>query len=151
MRWVTEDTKGEMHMSLAADEKTCLLFNYQTSKNKATLHIRQHFTRYFCICKCQSASRDFTYIHQKWEVRDICTWDKMVYKVDKENFLIFASYIKWDPFPTFRPCMATMSRGGQTSLTYTESSPPHKGAPTKKERSPYPEPKCQGVLRTNSQ
>ena len=71
------------------------------------VHVRQHFTKIFCLCRFRCASYETITYHQNYE--DCPAKTTNVYEVDKNSYQKFLRHIRWKSATLFEECTPTTS------------------------------------------
>ena len=101
VEWVTRQTKDLVERAVV-NGRTCGLCQYETSKRRIRIHIRQHYVMHFCQCGYQNVSRDQVAEHQKTTKRAGHTRANCsVYMVSESQFPAFKKFMKWPSSKSF--------------------------------------------------
>lgn len=112
LKWVTDATQRKINDNLLSPDpreiaecKTC---KFRGARKSVRAHIRQHYTRAFCVCTHSNTSRNQIYDHQR---RHGSTCERQIYEVDEESFPGFLAYMRWTSPPSWQPCIPTQTGG----------------------------------------
>ena len=134
VKFITPETEA-LCRQYCLETGTCKVAGcgYNTSKSKIGGHCRQHFTRLFCRCRYQNASRDTVVRHQKQKA-----WGPdhgiLCYEVDKESFGQLCQHLGWKRPSGLEECIATVDGTGKR--VYKEPQPRPLPPPLRKDGHP---------------
>ena len=83
---------------------SCTICNYTGKRRRARIHVRQHYVRYYCVCKFQHISRDWVANQCKRRCR---ANNNMIFQVDQASFGDFIKHMGWSPSMSFPECVPT--------------------------------------------
>ena len=126
--WVSRSSKEKVEQAVV-DGQSCRLCEYNTSKRRIRIHIRQHYFMHFCQCGFQHISRDQVADHQRTtrrsgHSRDVC----QVFMVEKDQFPLLSQEMGWPKDQRFGPLLPV------TANTSSVETDPRSGRSTSQRR-----------------
>ena len=102
VEWVSRATKEQS----VKNGQACRLCQFETSKRRIRIHVRQHFCMHFCQCGFRHLSRDQVADHQRTtrrpgHARESCT----VYMVAEDQYAAFSREMGWPQESNFGPLL----------------------------------------------
>ena len=123
IEWMSREMKDEVEKAVQNGQE-CRLCNFQTSRRRIRIRVRQHMCMHYCHCGYQHVSRDQIAEHQKLtrchgHARSSCK----IYMVSSDQFPAFRKIMGWSASTTFGPSLLTTKKTSSIAVKPRPSTP----------------------------